>query len=125
MSSYGYSSSNFDLAIMVEKELLDVDKALPIGLIVNEIVTNAFKYAYRNVEHPALAVSCTENGNNLVLSIKDNGNSWDETKWRKSNGSFGSQLVTTLCRQLRAKQSLVVDAGTSFTFIIPQKAQSA
>jgi two-component sensor histidine kinase len=125
LASYGYARDQFDLQIVVENELLDVDKALPIGLIVNEIVTNAFKYAYKNVAHPSLHISCTEQGNDINLTIKDNGAGLDETKWKQTGGSFGKQLVTTLCRQLRAKQSLDVNNGTRFQFVIPKNMQAA
>lgn len=125
LASYGYDRDQFDLQINIENEMLDVDKALPIGLIVNEIVTNAFKYAYSNVKHPSLQINCTENGNDINLSIKDNGNGLDEKIWKQTGGSFGKQLVTTLCRQLRAKQSLDISNGTRFQFVIPKNIQAA
>jgi two-component sensor histidine kinase len=120
LASYGYDRHQFNLQINVENEMLDVDKALPIGLIVNEIVTNAFKYAYKNVAHPSLQIDCRENGNDINLSIKDNGAGMDEQVWKQTGGSFGKQLVSTLCRQLRAKQSLEVNKGTRFHFVIPK-----
>lgn len=125
LASYGYDRHQFDLQISVDNEMLDVDKALPMGLIVNEIVTNAFKYAYKNVAHPSLEIICTENGNDINLSIKDNGQGLDEKIWKQSGGSFGKQLVSTLCRQLRAKQSLEVNNGTRFQFVIPKNIQAA
>jgi two-component sensor histidine kinase len=125
LASYGYDRGQFDLQITVENEMLDVDKALPIGLIVNEIVTNAFKYAYQNVKQPSLHITCTEKGNDINLTIKDNGTGLDEKIWKQSGGSFGKQLVTTLCRQLRAKQSLEVNNGTRFQFVIPKNMQAA
>lgn len=125
MASYGYGHDSFDLQISVDNEMLDVDKALPIGLIVNEIVTNAFKYAYKEVEHPSLHITCTESGNEINLTIQDNGKGLDEKKWKQPGGSFGKQLVNTLCRQLRAQQSLDLQRGTCFRFVIPKNAQAA
>ena len=98
---------------------------MPIGLIVNEIVTNAFKYAYNDVSHPSLHITCTDDGNEINLTIEDNGKGLDETKWKQSGGSFGKQLVTTLCKQLRAKQNLEVSKGTRFQFVIPKNMQAA
>jgi len=125
MASYGYSHNNFDLKIFSDVELLDVDKALPLGLIINEIVTNAFKYAYKDVEQPLLQILLTGKENNLVLSIKDNGKEWNESNWKQEGGSFGRQLVSSLCRQLRARQELTMNNGTVFTFIIPAQMQAA
>jgi len=125
MQSYGYRHDNFDLHINMEQELLDVDKALPMGLIINEVVTNAFKYAYKDIEHPSLLISLTHEGGNILLSIKDNGKGLDEKTWQKKGGSFGKQLVATLCKQLRAEQTLHTAGGTSFAFIIPVSAKAA
>ena len=122
LESYGYSHSNFDLQVTVEQELMDVDTAMPIGLIVNELITNAMKYAYRHVAHPALQVALTNNGSSICLTVKDNGEDFNEISWQQSKGSFGKQLITSLCRQLRAKQSVSVHQGTEFRIIIPQKA---
>jgi two-component sensor histidine kinase/tetratricopeptide (TPR) repeat protein len=121
VSSYGFNRDDFDLYIMVEKEMLDIDKALPIGLIINEIVTNALKYAYRNSNRPALHITLTEEDAKLVCSIKDNGIGIDEQQWKQKKNSFGKQLITALCKQLRAQQALVVNEGTQFTITIPKQ----
>lgn len=125
MSSYGYSQDNFDLKIFSDIELLDVDKALPLGLIINEIVTNAFKYAYKDIEQPLLQIMLTGKENVMVLSIKDNGKEWNQSNWKQEGDSFGRQLVNSLCRQLRARQELVMNNGTLFTFTIPGQMQAA
>lgn len=123
MQSYGYTHDNFDLQMQVEQELMDVDTAMPIGLIVNELITNAMKYAYKQVDHPALKIAITNEGSTAIcLKVKDNGENFNEAEWQKSKGSFGKQLITSLCRQLRAKQSVIVKGGTEFNITIPYKA---
>jgi len=121
VSSYGFNRDDFDLHIMVEKEMLDIDKALPIGLIINELMTNALKYAYSTIHRPALHLILTEEDSKLVCTIKDNGTGIDEQQWKTKKNSFGKQLITALCKQLRAQQSLVVNAGTQFTITIPKQ----
>ena len=131
LSSYGYGRDSFDLRVNAQDELLDVDKVLLLGLIVNEIITNALKYAYRDTANPSLHIDYTGQEGHIILSITDNGKDWDGAKWRQEDtsfgkgGSFGKQLVTTLCRQLEATQELTVGNGTRFTFIFPRPAQSA
>ena len=121
VSSYGFNRDDFDLYITVEKEMLDIDKALPIGLIINEIVTNALKYAYNNNNRPALHITLSEEDTKLVCLIKDNGIGIDEQHWKQKKNSFGKQLITALCKQLRAQQALVVNEGTQFTITIPKQ----
>ena len=131
LSSYGYDRDSFDLRIGAQEELLDVDKVLLLGLIVNEIVTNAFKYAYKDIANPSLHIDYTGQGDNVVLSVTTNGKDWDEAKWQQEDtpfgkgSSFGKQLVTALCWQLNATQGLTVSNGTRFTFIFPRPAQTA
>jgi len=131
LSSHGYDRDGFDLRISAQSEPLDVDKVLLLGLIVNEIVTNAFKYAYKDTANPSLHIDYTGLKDHIVLSITDNGKDWDGAKWRQENSafgigtSFGKQLVGNLCRQLKATQELTVGNGTRFTFIFPRPAQTA
>jgi two-component sensor histidine kinase len=120
VSSYGYNRDDFDLKLEVEKEMLDIDKALPIGLIINELVTNSLKYAYANTNRPSLNITLKEEEGKLVCSIKDNGIGIDEQQWKQKKNSFGKQLITALCKQLRAQQSLAVNEGTQFTITIPK-----
>jgi two-component sensor histidine kinase len=122
VSSYGFNHDDFDLHIAVEKEMLDIDKALPIGLIINELVTNALKYAYTDTIRPSLYITLTEEDAKLVCTIKDNGIGIDEQQWKQKKNSFGKQLITALCRQLRAQQTMVVSEGTRFTITIPRQA---
>ena len=122
LSTYGYDREGFDLQITANREMLDIDQALPMGLIINEMMTNSLKYAYAGVARPSLHIILTDSPQQLVCEIKDNGIGLDENKWKQKSSSFGKQLITALCKQLRAKQSLVVDAGTQFTITIPKAA---
>lgn len=121
VASYGFDRDGFDLRIDTDREMMDIDKALPIGLIINEMVTNSLKYAYRDIQHPSLFIALKEDANHLTFVIRDNGIGIDEEAWKRKNNSFGKQLITALCKQLRAKQTMVIDGGTSFTVTIPKQ----
>lgn len=121
VTSYGYNRDDFDLQILIDQELIDVDKALPIGLVINEMITNSLKYAYHDIAHPSLHISLTENAENMVFVVKDNGIGIDEKQWNQQGKSFGKQLITALCKQMRAKQTMTVADGTQFTIIIPKQ----
>jgi two-component sensor histidine kinase len=120
MHAYGYNDDNFNLQLTIGIKELEADIAIPAGLILNEVVTNAFKYAYKNVPAPALHITLREDGHKLLLTIADNGRELTEKAWRQS-GSFGRQLIQSLTQQLEGSMQLNCDAGSVFTFAFPVK----
>ncbi len=101
---------------------LDVDHAVPIGLIVNELITNALKYAYPDRGEGLVQVSLTRTGNQLYLRVSDDGIGKDITNMRGTG--FGTQLISLLTAQLDGKMNLSVEQGTqvSFEFSVNQAA---
>jgi two-component sensor histidine kinase len=119
MQAYGYTKDNFDLKIDLPKAQFKVDNAIPIGLIINELVTNSFKYAYKNVENPSLRIDF-KTGQETILTIKDNGRNFDKKEWEQASQSFGKTLVHSLALQIKAKLDLNTDDGTMFSIIFPK-----
>ncbi len=120
MSAYGYKSDEFDLKINVEKEQLDVDLAIPMGLIINELLTNSFKYAYENVERPFLKIDL-KMGKGLMLEVQDNGPGIDMERWQKAKDSFGKKLIAGLTKQIGGTFQLENQNGSYFKLEIPQE----
>ena len=120
MHAYGYKAHNFNLQLQIGVKELEADIAIPVGLVLNEAVTNAFKYAYKNVTGPALHISLQETANKLQLTVTDNGRELTEKDWKRST-SFGRQLMQSLTQQLEGTMQLNCDAGSVFTFTIPVK----
>jgi two-component sensor histidine kinase len=118
MRAYGNHPDNFDLHVNIEQERLDVDTAMPLGLIINEVLTNSFKYAYDGNKRPALIISLTMNAD-LHLEIRDNGKGIDLVQWQQSKDSFGKKLITGLSRQLGGEFSVSNQNGALFSLHIP------
>jgi len=117
MKAYGYHSDDFDLIIDIEKEMLDVDTVMPMGLLVNEIITNSFKYAYKEVKRPALRIKLAGKDKNLILDIADNGPGMQTADTTKAG--FGTKLISALSKQLKATYTVDQSAGTAYSFAIP------
>ena len=98
---------------------LDVDMAVPIGLIVNELLTNSMKYAFPNGEDGEVVVSLTEEDSQLFLEVSDNGIGKPLAGTNEGTG-FGTQLISLLTKQLEGKMSLTVKDGTSVSFEFQQ-----
>lgn len=122
MRAYGYDTDSFDLQVHIEKELLDVDTVMPLGLLVNEVITNSFKYAYKDVTRPALTINLLEKNKQIELSITDNGPGMKADDTKKG---FGKQLINALTRQLKARCEVNVVKGTSYLFTIPYTKEKA
>lgn len=108
------------LHIAAESVLLDVEQAVPLGLIVNELVSNALKYAFPDDTSGSLRIElrALENGD-LCLIIGDTGVGLPPglDLWRTE--TLGLRLVTMLIRQLQGTIELATGDGTTFTLLIP------
>ncbi len=104
------------------KLILDVDTAVSIGLITNELLTNSLKYAFHEKENGAIKISLTEEevaANTealLFLKISDNGIGKPVNEKAKGTG-FGTQLVNLLTKQLDGKLTYEINNGTIVTLI--------
>lgn len=95
---------------------LDVDTAVPIGLIVNELLTNAMKYAFPEGRMGRIAIRMEEvDGNTLHLKVSDDGVGISSEQTVKGTG-FGSQLIQLLTRQLNGRMEQQAAKGTVFSF---------
>ena len=98
--------------------VLDVDTAISIGLITNELITNSLKYAYKENEKGEIKISLTEDQNvsntegSLLLKISDNGIGKPINDKPKGTG-FGTQLIMLLTKQLDGQLNYEINNGTS------------
>ena len=103
---------------------LDVDTAVPIGLIVNELLTNALKYAFPKQKSGVINISLEKDAHqNLKLQVRDNGVGKKDGLAPKGTG-FGSQLVKLLTQQLNGTMIERNEEGThiEFDFLIRKSA---
>lgn len=105
------------LNISIPTIYLDVDKSISIGLIVNELVTNAFKYAFDNTPQPKLHIAVSILASKLLITIQDNGHGMADAP--ASAHSFGLKLVNILVRDLKGGVTVDVQDGTTFTITLP------
>lgn len=94
---------------------LDVDWAIPIGLIVNELVSNSLKYAFPENCPGEIRVRLLEKESCLYLTVSDNGIGMSETPEIQGSG-FGSELIRLLTTQLEGKMTSITQKGTEVSF---------
>ncbi|WCO02736.1 tetratricopeptide repeat-containing sensor histidine kinase [Psychroserpens ponticola] len=100
----------------MEQLELDVDTAVPIGLIVNELITNALKYAFPEDSKGKIEICLTRsNSEILTLKVVDNGIGKTTEATPKGTG-FGTQLIKLLTQQLNGNMQENHENGTSVVF---------
>ncbi len=112
-----YDSDHYHELIVESSRLnLDLTKAIPCGIIINELITNCFKYAFSDGKPGRIAVRFHRNGKNRCeLEIADNGIGLPKEHIEETVSSLGLQLVHTLARQLEAEMEIEIREGTRFT----------
>jgi len=93
---------------------LSLDTAIHCGLIITELATNSLKYGFRNRDQGLVTISMRASGDELILSVEDDGVGLPDDFDYRSTNSLGLQLVTTLADQIEAKVDLIRDHGTCF-----------
>jgi len=103
---------NVRIEVEIEDLTLDIDAAIPCGLIVNELVSNAFKYAFEPDREGRLGVrmSREENGG-LALVVSDDGVGFPDGFALEGASTLGMLVVRSLVRQLRGEMSLGTGRG--------------
>jgi PAS domain S-box-containing protein len=115
--SFGENINNIQPIIEVDSVYLNIETAIPCGLLINEIVTNAFKHAFSQSSSGKIHVQFSQQDQQLKLIISDNGKGIPNTiEWQKSS-SLGLRLVKILSQQLKAKVQTDFSQGTYFQFI--------
>lgn len=87
---------------------VDSDTAIPLGLIINELVTNCIKHAFRDVKDPLVAISLAHDNQHLLLEVSDNGVGMVSSP---NGDTFGLRLVRNLASQLKGEITFCNDPG--------------
>lgn len=122
LTTYQISPGTIALQVEVEPVVLSLDQAIPCGLIINELVSNALKYAFPdNYRSSEITVGLHQVDGELELTIQDNGIGLPQNlNWQNAQ-SLGLSLVSALATE-QLDGTLVVDhsSGTKFTIKFPQ-----
>lgn len=107
------------VTVEAEELYLDLEQAVPCGLIVNELLTNAFKHAWRRDQPGTVVVRARTVDEAVVVEVHDDG--VGQPPGVAPRGRLGLELNNALARQLRATLVTNFDAGTAVTVTFPQR----
>lgn len=130
-NTYAINPDKIELIVNAENILLDINMAIPLGLIINELLTNSLKYAFPVGYGSRLANEAINNGNfisvdfskndgELTLVVKDNGIGFPQDLDYKNTDSMGLELVNNLTKQIDGVIEFNNSNGTEFKILFQE-----
>jgi two-component system, sensor histidine kinase PdtaS len=110
-----------NVSINASNVKLDIEEVIPLGLIVNELLTNSLKH---NIEHDRklkISLTCTADNEYIRLRYADNGEATSHTVNAMNNASFGMKLIGLLVKQLNAEMEVSEAEGLVYNITLPIK----
>lgn len=112
-SIYGLNKK-VDLSINTEKIIVDVDTAIPLALIFNEILTNAYKYAFKQNESSKLHIELEKLEDEYKLIVEDFGPGLPKDFNIETSKTLGLRLISRLTKQLQGKLTIINENGLKY-----------
>lgn len=112
--SYSVNSYLVKFNIISDNILLDINTAIPCGLIINELVTNSIKHAFPDNREGKINIELVCQDENFILKVQDNGVGFPEDLDLENVKTLGLQLVDSLTNQLDGTIKLKRENGTCF-----------
>jgi len=113
---------NIRLTIDIEPGIkIELDRAVNLGLIINELVSNSFKHAFPDCEKGEISISCRSSEDQVQLSIRDSGMGITDGIDVDHPSSLGLQLVNILIKQMDGTIKYERDGGAKFTIMFSKK----
>jgi len=118
-----FSSRQKELQLDLDLEVVDIDikTAIPLGLLLNELVVNSVKHAFKGMDHGTIGARLKKYEGRMELDISDDGRGLPEDFSLENTSSMGMSLVQTLLKQLDAEVEVESGPGTTFHILLPLK----
>lgn len=118
LASYNLRPASINFKVNIEDIILDSKYAFPIGIIVNELVSNSLKYAFPNgLNNAEISINLYQNNSEFQMSVKDNGIGIPNSLDYFNPSTFGLRLIKLFVTQLQGSYSVLNKNGTEFNFI--------
>ena len=98
---------------------MNLNKAIPCGLIVNELITNSYLHAYDEADNGKIEIKMREEPEHYILDVKDDGQGFDPGQLKDKSESMGMMIINSLVNQLKADIDVSSNNGTRIRMEIP------
>ncbi len=118
--TYGLDSKQIHIDLQSESMTIDIDKVVPCGLLINEIISNAIKYAFDSVENQRIiSIHANQKDNFCILTIGDNGKGLPPDFQPERKQTLGFRLILGLVKQIKGNLQILNQDGTKFNIQFP------
>lgn len=112
-----FDTNHIHFRLMIDPIQLNASQAIPLGLIINEALTNSIKYAFPNSRRGEISISLTGNGTKYKLELTDNGIGLPGKVTGDQKNSLGLELMTGLVKEIRGNIIFEYDNGVKITVL--------
>lgn len=98
---------------------LDIESIIPLGLIVNELITNSLKHAFRDTDQPRLDFELSVLNGDILMSVQDNGPGFPFREIPESSNSLGMEIIKSFTEKLDGKISIDNSSGARIEIRFP------
>ncbi|MDY6868868.1 MAG: histidine kinase dimerization/phosphoacceptor domain -containing protein, partial [Chloroflexota bacterium] len=116
--TYGSDERKITISRDLHSFSVNINQAIPLGLLLNELITNSFKHAFRGMENGRIYIGLEESDDSIAIIYRDNGSDFDVSRFEKAD-SLGLVLIKTLMQQLSAGYSFMDNDGFGIRFEFP------
>ena len=121
-SFFGMDTRRVHLDLAIRSIMVDINTAVPLGLIMNELVSNALKHAFPGERQGTISITGGDEHDLITLVVRDNGVGFPPDFDWKNTTSLGMRLVNSLIDQVDGTITLDRGAGTAFTISVKREA---
>lgn len=116
-----HAKEKVELELDIAPVQFNLDSAIPCGLIIHELLSNALKHAFPDQREGLIRIQLkSDDEDTFVLVVNDNGIGLPKDMDLKNTSSLGFQLVVTLTNQLRGEVTVERNGGTSIVVSFPK-----
>jgi PAS domain S-box-containing protein len=120
LSYYGPGTKKVHLDFVMDEIMVDINTAVPLGLVMNELISNALKHGFPNGKEGTISLRGRDDGNLITIVVKDDGIGIPADFDWKNTTSLGMRLIISLVDQLNGTIDMDTGEGTTFRIQIPK-----
>ncbi len=107
-------ATQVNLQLDLQDVIIDINKAMPMGLLLNEILNNTFKHAFKNRDVGNISIVLEDSDDEIHVIIRDDGVGFDPIEFEEGTSSLGNSLIKSFLEQLGARYTLSSTSGTTY-----------